>query len=104
MDPNAKESILIFSLGCILDHITTAIGLTINNISEMNQIVIKLVEIGAWNAVDIFVVVVCIVLSFSILRSNSNFLQRYTIIALFSSGILRFSAGFHNLNVILKAF
>jgi hypothetical protein len=84
--------------GLALDHITTFMGLEYYNLYETNLIVRKLIEMGIWSYIDVFVCVsLIILLRLSLKRSNK---YKEIIFLPFFSGIIRILVGISNLFII----
>lgn len=92
----------IFSLGCLCDHLTTAYGLTLPNIAELNMNILLLMGCGIWHFVESLVVASGIGSGFLAVRSKSVPILRASMIALFSGGLIRFYAGLHNLTIMFS--
>jgi hypothetical protein len=91
--------IILFVLGCTVDHITTYYGLKIPSIIESNPLVIQLIGAGIWNIFEIALIILGAGSAFMILRDNSRELVSLAMTALGSVGVIRMYAGV--LNIIL---
>ncbi|MGQ9679146.1 MAG: hypothetical protein ACUVV4_00010 [Candidatus Bathyarchaeia archaeon] len=93
----------IFSIGCLLDHFTTAYGLEVEGIHELNSIVITLQEHGLWEISEFLVVSLGL---FSVLLSSKNEaapLIKTSLFLLMVTGFIRLVVGFQNIMIILNA-
>jgi len=92
----------IFSLGCICDHLTTAYGLTLPNIMELNMNVILLKENGVWHVIELLVIATGLCSGIFIIRLKPCAITKLSTIALLSGGFIRFGVGLQNLTTILS--
>lgn len=95
-------AIAIFTFGCLLDHVTTAYGLTLPNVAELNVNVLLLSECDIWHIVEILIIAAGIVSGVLLFRGDLSFRQRSPVTALLIVGFIRFVAGVHNITVILN--
>lgn len=95
-------AITIFLSGCLCDHLTTAYGLTMQGITELNLNVLLLVGYGVWHYIEFLVIAAGIGSCLLAIRSKSDEIIKLSTIALLSGGIIRFYAGLHNLTLILN--
>lgn len=95
-------ALAIFSLGCVCDHLTTAYGLTLPNVTELNMNVLILLGYGVWHLVEFLVIAAGIGSGFLAVRSKSGVIPRLSMMILFSGGLIRFYAGLHNLIIIIN--
>ena len=96
-------AIAIFTLGCVCDHFTTAYGLTLPNIMELNENVLFLMGYGVWHIFEFLVMVVGIGSGIIIIKLKSCAITKLSTIALVSGGLIRFGAGLQNLTVIINS-
>ena len=95
-------ALTIFTLGCILDHFTTAYGLTQSNIMETNINVLFLLENNLWHLLETLIVASGVISGILIFRGESNSIMRLLVMAQFVIGLTRLYAGFHNITVIIN--
>ena len=98
----ALIAMAIFSLGCVCDHLTTAYGLTLPNITELNNSVVLLNEYGVWHVIELLVIATGLCSGLFIIRLKPCAITKLSTIALMSGGFIRFSAGLQNLTTILN--
>lgn len=92
----------IFLLGCLCDHLTTAYGLTLQGMTELNSNVLLLVRYDVWHFFELLVIATGIGLGFLAVRSKLGEITKLSMMVLLSGGIIRFYAGLHNLTIILN--
>ena len=92
-------AMMIFTSGCVLDHVTTYYGLSLPTINEANQFVLYLIGANIWNIVELLMLILGNSLVIVKFGSESN---RITImaVALTSVGIIRLFVGVHNILLI----
>ncbi len=96
-------TVLVFSLGCILDHLTTVYGVTLSNIAESNPVVLRLMEFGVWSMTEALVILMGTILGVTIGRAEESKLKGFSMTVLATVGFTRFIAAFNNLALIIKA-
>ena len=94
---------LVFSLGCGLDHLTTVYGTSLPNIAESNPIVLQLMELGIWSETEILIILMGIISGITIGRTEEGKLKDFSMRVLTLVGFTRFIAAFNNITVIIKA-
>jgi len=90
----------IYSVGVMLDHLTTNIGMSVFRFKESNIFTCYLIEKGLWVYVDVilFISFICIISLFSDkLTAKSN---KVVLIFPLVSGFLRMMAGMWNLIIL----
>lgn len=102
-----NKNILVFVMfffvfSCALDHVTTAYGITLPTIHEMNPNVRYLIESGFWHGMNLFIISSGVYLVVMALGSKSYVAIDLTTKLLSTMGVVRFYAGFHNLYTILQ--
>ena len=95
-------SMMLFASGCIFDHLTTAYGLTLPTVTEMNKIVLPLIGYGVWHIIEILIIVAGTCSGFIAVRLKSNLTRNLSMIALTMVGLIRLYAGTQNLTIIFK--
>jgi len=92
--------IIVFALGCILDHATTYYGLSLLTFIESNSIVRLLIEYDVWHLIEILILISgvssCLIAS----SSKSRFTLLFSMATLMTVGLIRLYAGIHNLILI----
>ena len=96
-------SMIVFTFGCILDHVTTFYGLSIPNVEEINPVVLLLIGSGIWSLVEIILIAAVNGSSLVTFGSKSEIIITFSITALLTVGIIRLYAGFHNMMIISNA-
>lgn len=94
--------VLIFSVGCLLDHITTAYGLTIPGIVETNPFVLRMINYGVWHFFEFLILISGIFFGFNLASLKSGASKFFFIFALNAVGLCRFLAGLNNLEIIFR--
>ena len=94
--------VLIFSVGCLLDHITTAYGLTIPGVVETNPFVLRMINYGVWHFFEFLILVSGIFFGFNLGSLKSGASKFLFIVALNAVGLCRFLAGLYNLEIIFR--
>ena len=102
-DKLALLMMLVFSLGCGLDHLTTVYGTSLPNIAESNPIVLQLMELGIWSETEILIILMGIISGITIGRTEEGKLKDFSMRVLTLVGFTRFIAAFNNITVIIKA-
>lgn len=95
-------SMMVFTAGCIVDHVTTYYGLTFPTIEELNPVVLMMIGSGLWNIVEVTLIILGNGSGFIISGSKSKIMTTFSITALFFVGLIRLFVGFHNINIILN--
>jgi len=101
-DKLALLMMLVFSLGCVLDHLTTVYGTSLPNIVEPNPIVLQLMELGVWSVTEILIILMGIISGIIIGRTEEDKLKDFSMRVLTIVGFTRFIAAFNNIAVIRK--
>lgn len=96
-------TVLVFSLGCSLDHLTTAYGFSLSNIAESNPIVLQLMEFGVWSETEALVILMGIIFGVVIGGAEESKFKDFSMTILATVGFTRFIAAFNNLALIMKA-
>ena len=93
-------SMTIFTVGCIMDHVTTYHGLSFPTIKEINPVVLILIGSGSWNLVEVALIILGNGSGFVASDSKSEMMIAFSMTALLFVGVVRLLAGFHNIIVI----
>jgi len=93
---------MIFVLGSIFDHLTTAYGLMLPNIHELNMNVLFLMGHGLWHIAEILIIMAGVGSGYLALKSESNVVVNLSTFMLMSGGLFRFYASIQNLTIILN--
>lgn len=93
-------SMMVFTVGCTVDHVTTYYGLTFPTIEELNPMVLLMIGSGFWNIIEISLISMGIGSGLVIAGSKSKIMIMFSMTALFLVGIIRLSVGFHNIILI----
>ncbi len=93
-------AMMIFTTGCIVDHITTSYGLLVPTIEEANPVVLFMIGAGIWNAVDILILMIGNGLGFILSGAKSRGIMTMLIVTLMAAGLVRLIAGVHNIMLI----
>lgn len=94
---------VVFTLGCALDHLTTAYGLNLYAVAEANPLVVQLMEYGVWHSFEIAVItagILQILIAYSI---RSKFIYGLSNCAMMFAGFARYYVALHNITVIISA-
>ncbi|EMR74246.1 hypothetical protein MCGE09_00637 [Thaumarchaeota archaeon SCGC AB-539-E09] len=97
-------TMIIFTLSCVLDHLTTAYGVTLFSVVESNPMVIMLMDFGIWHEFELMVISVGILQIFVtyFIRSNVFFYYFSNSLMIFA-GLVRYYSALHNVTVIMTA-
>ena len=98
----ALFAMMVFTAGCIVDHVTTYYGLTLPNVVELNPLVLLMIGSSAWNLIEVSILIIGNVCGFFVSGSKSKIMGVFSITLLLLVGIVRLSAGFHNMIVIFN--
>jgi len=96
-------AIVVFTLGCALDHLTTAYGLNLYTVAEANQLVVQLIKYGVWHSFEVAVItagILQILVAYSI---RSKFIYGLSNGAMMFAGFARYYVALHNITVIMSA-
>ena len=93
-------AMMIFTTGCIVDHITTYYGLLVPTIEEANPVVLFMIGAGIWNAVDILIIVIGNSSGFILSGSKTRGIMTMLIVTLTIAGLVRMIAGVHNIMLV----
>ena len=93
-------SMTVFTVGSILDHVTTFYGLSLTTIKEVNPVVLMLIGSGSWNLVEVILMILGNGSVFIASNSKSERMIVFSMTALLIAGTVRLLAGFHNMIVI----
>jgi hypothetical protein len=96
------STMMVFTVGCIVDHVTTYYGLTLPNVEELNKLVLMLIETGLWNLFEVSLLFIGNVYGIFVSSSKSKIMVVFSLTLLFLVGIVRLSAGFHNMMIIFN--
>ncbi|KON31243.1 hypothetical protein AC482_01465 [miscellaneous Crenarchaeota group-15 archaeon DG-45] len=92
----------VFVLGCVFDHLTTAYGLMLPDICELNMNVLFLMRRGLWHLSEMLVIMAGAGSGYLALKSRSNMTVNLSSLMLISAGLFRFYASMQNLSLILN--
>jgi hypothetical protein len=95
-------AMMVFTVGCIVDHVTTYYGLTLPNIQELNPLVLLMIGSSVWNLVEVSILILGNVCGFFVSGSKSEITGVFSMKLLLLVGIVRLSAGFHNMMIIFN--
>ena len=85
-----------------MDHVTTSYGLTLPNVTELNQLVLMMILSGSWNLVEVSLLIIGNVCGFFVSGSKSEIMGVFSMTLLLLVGFVRLFAGFHNMIVIFN--
>jgi len=98
----ALFTMMVFTAGSIVDHVTTYYGLTLPNVIELNQVVLMMIGSGVWNLVEVSLLIIGNINGFFVSDSKSEIMAVFSMTLLLLVGIVRLFAGFHNMMVIFN--
>lgn len=84
-------------LGCVIDQLSTRIGLTNSNLCELNPQTVYLMAVGIWLYVDIIAVIMIILISYLIIKHWKFQYKRFILLFPFTFGVLKIFAGINNI-------
>ena len=93
-------AMMIFTTGCIVDHITTYYGLLVPTIEEANPVVLFMIGAGIWNAVEFLIIAIGNGSGFILSGEKSRGIMTMLIVTLTVAGLVRLIAGVHNIMLI----
>jgi hypothetical protein len=93
-------AMIIFTSGCIVDHITTYYGLSMPTIKEANPVVLLMIGTGIWNVVEILIIAMGTTSGLILSSTKSRWMVTMSIFALMGVGLVRLYAGVHNIVLI----
>jgi hypothetical protein len=97
-------TMIVFTLGCALDHLTTAYGVTLFSVVESNPMVVMLMEFGIWHEFELMVISVGVLQIFVTYFIKSNlFFYYFSNCLMMFAGFVRYYAALHNMTVIMAA-
>jgi hypothetical protein len=97
-------TLIVFTLGCALDHLTTAYGVTLFSVVESNPMVVMLMEFGIWHEFELMVISVGVLQIFVTYFIKSNiFFYYFSNCLMMFAGFVRYYAALHNITVIMAA-
>ena len=96
-------AVVVFYSGCLFDHLTPLYGVSLPTISEVNPVVLRLMEIGIWFEVEIFVILLGILCGIVISSMKPSKLNALSVNALTAVGLTRALVAFSNLTLIINA-
>lgn len=97
-------TMIVFTLGCVLDHLTTAYGVTLFSVVESNPMVVMLMELGIWREFELMVISVGVLQIFVTYFIRSNlFFYYFSNCWMMFAGFVRYYAALHNMTVIIAA-
>jgi hypothetical protein len=97
-------TLIVFTLGCVLDHLTTAYGVTLFSVVESNPMVVMLMEFGIWHGFELMVISVGVLQIFVTYFIKSNiFFYYFSNCMMMFAGFVRYYAALHNMTVIMAA-
>jgi hypothetical protein len=95
-------SMMVFTVGCIVDHVTTYYGLTLPTVEEINPVVLLMIGSGIWNLVEIVLIIAGNGSGLAVSGSKSKMMITFSMTSLLIVGIVRLYAGFHNMILIFN--
>jgi hypothetical protein len=93
-------AMIVFTSGCIVDHITTYYGLSMPTIKEANPVVLLMIGAGIWNVVEILIIAMGTTSGFILSSTKSRRIVTMSIFALMAVGLVRLYAGVNNIVLI----
>jgi len=93
-------AMILFTSGCIVDHITTQYGLSLPTVEEANPVVLFMIGAGVWNVVEILIILLGTTSGFILSGTKSRRMVTMSILALMVVGLVRLYAGVHNIVLI----
>ncbi len=96
--------VVVFYSGCLFDHLTTLYGISLPTISEVNPVVLRLMEVGIWFEVEMFVILLGMLCGIVIGSMKPSKLNALSANALTAVGLTRALVAFSNLTLIINAF
>ena len=93
-------AMIVFTSGCIVDHITTYYGLSMPTIKEANPVVLLMIGAGIWNVVEILIIAMGTTSGFILSNTKSRRMVMISILTLIVVGLVRIYAGVHNIVLI----
>ena len=93
-------AMIVFTSGCIVDHITTYYGLSMPMVKEANPVVLLMIGAGVWNVVEILIIAMGTTSGFILSSTKSRRMVTMSILALMVVGLVRLYAGVHNIVLI----
>jgi hypothetical protein len=95
-------SMMVFTVGCILDHVTTYYGLSLPTVEEINPVVLLMIGSGIWNLVEIGLIIAGNGSGLFVSGSKSKMMITFSMTSLLIVGIVRLYAGFHHMMIIFN--
>ncbi len=97
----ALTVVLVFSIGCVLDHLTTGYGLNLPEVNELNPFVEQLIGYGVWHTVEALVIILGLLSGYLMVDLPS--IELFSIPASFltSVGFIRLIVALNNLYVVI---
>ena len=95
-------AMIVFTSGCIVDHITTYYGLSMPMVKEANPVVLLMIGAGVWNVVEILIIAMGTTSGFILSSTKSRRMVTMSILALMVVGLVRLYAGVHNIVLIIN--
>lgn len=102
IDRSELSMMVIFTMGCILDHLTTYYGLKFPMIIESNPIVVQLIALGIWHTCELAIILLGNISGYFASTNQPDYLKHIGIMALTLTGIFRLYAGVHNIFLIAE--
>ena len=96
-------AVVAFYFGCLFDHLTTLYGVSLPTISEVNPVVLRLMEVGIWFEVEIVVILMGILYGIVISSMKPSKLNALSANALTAVGLTRALVAFSNFTLIINA-
>ena len=93
-------TMMVFTTGCVVDHVTTFYGLFLPTIVEVNPVVLLLIGSGVWHIAEILIIASGTCSGLLVSGSKSKTVIRFSMMALATVGLVRLYAGFHNLVLV----
>jgi hypothetical protein len=91
----------LVTLGIILDHLTTRIGLLNPKIKEFNPFTVTLSQRGLWLPFDIFMLYISVCLPLFIIQKTNLAGRKVILLFPLLFGVARLGAALHNIALIL---
>ena len=93
-------AMILFTSGCIVDHITTYYGVSLPTVKETNPVVLFMIGAGVWHVVEILIILLGTTSGFILSGTKSRNLVTMLVFTLMTVGIVRLYAGVHNIVLI----
>lgn len=93
-------AMILFTSGCIVDHVTTYYGVSLPTVEEANPVVLFMIGAGVWHVVEILIILLGTTSGFILSSTRSRGMVTMSILALMVVGLVRLYAGIHNIVLI----